>query len=54
MRFTIPANMAGVPALSIPIGHSSSGGQHAVDKSTACRWLSRLTVLQLSGNCAQA
>lgn len=25
MRFTISANMAGIPALSIPVGHSSAG-----------------------------
>lgn len=25
MRFTISANMAGIPALSIPVGQSSSG-----------------------------
>ena len=30
MRFTIPANMAGVPALSVPVGHSSGGVQHLV------------------------
>ena len=27
MRFTIPVNMAGLPAMSIPIGLSSAGNQ---------------------------
>jgi Asp-tRNA(Asn)/Glu-tRNA(Gln) amidotransferase A subunit family amidase len=31
MRFTIPVNMAGIPAITLPVGYDTAGGESPLD-----------------------